>query len=509
MDKQNIKLTVELNRVYFKSEPKTEGGPFWAAVNFKYKHTGDCASFLPLQKNVGNITVVGNYYEIPNYGETVEIVVAREDEDHPKYGPQYTLKKVSSQIDFTNTASVKTFLMSIITQRQYSALLETGINIGEALENGDVEALCQANGIQAITANRILERFQARKDRAVIIEALDGIEVPPSVLEKLERIVRNDRAIIDIITNHPYRLIDMVDGVGFKTADKIALSRGKGKDDPERIEAFIKYELFKLGEEGQSYINAGELTNLIFTELGTRKEIYKEYYDETGEVVDNNISRAFASLQKQNVVVVEEASSKSERRVYLAYYHDLEAKISNELKRLLSCDVVAPSLTDNKWEEKVSDQEKKQGWQYTEEQKNGIKTALENNVVLITGNAGSGKSSVVSGILACLEGQSIAQCALAGKAAARLQEATGRPASTIHRLLKFQGGAFERNENNPIPCDLIVVDEISMINGELFYALIRAIKNGSKLILLGDTAQLESIGSLNIISDLFKSKTIP
>lgn len=508
-DKQNIRLTVELNKVYFKSEPKIEDGPFWAAVNFKYTHTGDCTLFLPLQRNNGYITVVGNYYEIPSYGEKLDIIVARAEEDHPKYGPQYTLKRVNSAIDFTDTASVKAFLMSIITPKQYKALLETGINIGEALEKGDVESLCQAKGIQAITANRILERFQSRKDRAVIIEALDGIEVPPSVLDKLERLVRNDRAIINIIINHPYRLIDMIDGVGFKTADKIALSRGKGKDDPERIEAFIKYELFKLGEEGQSYINAAELTNLIFTELGTRKEIFKEYYDETGTVIDNNINRAFEALQKQKSVIVEEASSKSERRVYLAYYHDLEAKISNELKRLMACETKASYLTDDKWLDKVKEQEEKQGWEYTEEQKEGIKTALENNVILITGNAGSGKSSVVSGILACLEEQRVAQCALAGKAAARLQEATGRPASTIHRLLKFQGGAFERNENNPIPSDLIIVDEISMINGEIFYALIRAIKPGAKLIMLGDTAQLESIGSLNIISDLFKAKSIP
>ena len=506
-DRNNIKLTVELNKVFFKSEPKEAGAPFWAAVNFKYIHKEDCISFLPLKKDKGYITITGEFYDIPNYGETLDIIVSRSEEDHPKYGPQYVLKKIITKIDFSDEKAVKKFLLTIITQNQYDSLTETGINIGKALEEGDLTSLCSAKGIKEATALKILERFKQQKERAAIIEALEGIEVPPSVIDKLEKKIGSDKAIIDIIINHPYKLIDLIEGVGFKTADKIALSKGLDTGDVERIQAFIKYQLFKLGEEGQSYISAGELTNLIFTELGSRKEVFRNIYNAEGEIIDNNINKALTILQEDKEVVVKDASVKAERRVFLSYYYDLEIEIARELKRLLSSPTVFPETSD--WEGKLKIQEEKQGWSYTKEQKQGIKTALENNVILITGNAGSGKSSVVSGILACLDNKSVAQCALAGKAAARLQEATGSPASTIHRLLKFQGGHFGVNKFYPLDEDIIVVDEISMVNGEIFYSLIQSIKTGNKLIMLGDTAQLESIGSLNIISDLFRSESIP
>ena len=502
---KNIKLTVELNRVYFKSEPKGFG-TFWAAVNFKYVHKEDCTSFLPGGKNVGYITVTGNFYEIPEAGQTLDIIVEKEAQDHPKYGPQYKLKQILLNIDFTNPSAIKNFLLAILTEGQYESLKAAGINIGKALQEGNVEELCKAKGIKEVTANKLIERFRRNQGRAVIIEALHGVDVYPSVIEKMEHMLNSDSAIIDIITNHPYRLIGMIDGVGFKTADRIALSRGLDKGSCERIEAYINYKLFSLGEEGQSYVGAGELTNMIFTELGSRREIFREYTDEDGNVIDNNINKALKRMQDKNLVVVEEATAKSERRVYLSYYYNLEARISNDFKRLLS---QPNTFVYDDWESRLKMQEEKQGWEYTDEQKEGIKTALDNNVVLITGNAGSGKSSIVSGVLACLPNYTVAQCALAGKAAARLQEATNSPASTIHRLLKYKMGAFLVNRNQQLAEDIIVVDEVSMIDGELFYKLIQSIHNGSKLILLGDMAQLESIGSLNIISDLFKSEYIP
>lgn len=504
-DMKNIKLTVELNKVYFRSEPKGMG-MFWAAVNFKYVHKEDCASFLPLGKNRGYITVTGNFYEIPEYGRTLDIIVEKEAEEHPKYGPQYKLKQIMLNIDFTNPSAIKNFLLAIITEGQYNSLMEAGVNIGKALQEGNVKELCKAKGIQEATANRLIERFRNNQGRAAIIEALHGVEVYPSIIEKMEKMLNSDTAIIDIITNHPYKLIGMIDGVGFKTADKIALSRGLDKGSCERIEAYINYKLFKLGEEGQSYVAASELSNMIFTELGSRQEIFREYTDETGKVVDNNINKTLQTMQEKKQVVVEGASNKAERRVYLTYYYNLEARISNDFKRLLS---EPNSFKYDDWEDCLRKQEAKQGWEYTDEQKEGIKTALDNNVVLITGNAGSGKSSIVSGVLACLPNYTVAQCALAGKAAARLQEATNYPASTIHRLLKYKAGAFIVNRETPLREDIIVVDEISMIDGELFYKLIQSVPSGSKLILLGDMAQLESIGSLNIISDLFKSTYIP
>ena len=160
-------------------------------------------------------------------------------------------------------------------------------------------------------------------------------------------------------------------------------------------------------------------------------------------------------------------------------------------------------------EEIVRQQEHKQGYQFTDEQIAGIKTGLDNQVCFITGGAGVGKSSLVSGILESLKDYTFAQTALAGKASARLQEVTGEEGFTIHRLLGFNPSlGFTFNEDNPLEYDIIILDEISLVGGEIFLSLLKAIPNGSKLIILGDMGQLESIGCMNLAFDLYKSKSI-
>lgn len=154
-------------------------------------------------------------------------------------------------------------------------------------------------------------------------------------------------------------------------------------------------------------------------------------------------------------------------------------------------------------------QENIQGWCFTEEQKQGIKLGLDNQVCFITGGAGTGKSSLVSGILESLKKYSFAQTALAGKASARLQEVTNKEGYTIHRLLGFKPPHdFKFNEDNPLPYDIIILDEISLVGGEIFLSLLKAIPNGCKLIILGDMGQLPSIGCMNLAFDMYNSKFI-
>ena len=146
---------------------------------------------------------------------------------------------------------------------------------------------------------------------------------------------------------------------------------------------------------------------------------------------------------------------------------------------------------------KIAELEKKQGWQFTDQQYAGIKAALEENVVIITGGGGTGKTSLVNGVLEVLKDPNFAQCALAGRAAARLAEVTGEEGHTIHRLLGFpmgdeENGKFVYYEGNYLPFDIIICDEISMVDSK-FLRLINALKPGTKLILLGDTGQLECI----------------
>lgn len=178
------------------------------------------------------------------------------------------------------------------------------------------------------------------------------------------------------------------------------------------------------------------------------------------------------------------------------------------MKRLLNAE---NHFDYGNWKEKISALEEKQGFPFAEEQLNGIKLGLDKQVCLISGLAGSGKSSLVSGILASLSEYNFAQCALSGKAAARLQEVTGQAGCTIHRLLSYEpmSGGFAYNEKNQLPYHIIVLDEVSLVGGEIFLDLIKAIPDGSKLIMLGDMGQLESIGALNLAADIYESAVIP
>jgi exodeoxyribonuclease V alpha subunit len=161
---------------------------------------------------------------------------------------------------------------------------------------------------------------------------------------------------------------------------------------------------------------------------------------------------------------------------------------------------------------RIKAKEEAQGWNYTERQLEGIFATMENNVTIITGYGGTGKTSAVTGMLACTdEGYDFKQCALSGKASANLTDVTGVEGTTIHSLLKYDGklGEFMVNEHSPLETDLVILDEGSMVDMELALALLKAIPNGAKLIILGDTNQLESIGAGNLLMDLIDSEIVP
>ena len=161
------------------------------------------------------------------------------------------------------------------------------------------------------------------------------------------------------------------------------------------------------------------------------------------------------------------------------------------------------------WEGRIKNIEREQGWEFTDEQINGIKMGLEKNVLVISGSAGTGKSTLVNGIITALTDYSHVMCALSGRASARLAEVTGETGYTIHRLLGYSGAGFEYNKEKQLGYDIYILDEISMVDAELFYYLIRAIPSGSKLIMLGDPAQLEAIGCGNVAYDMIQSNEIP
>lgn len=453
----------------------------------------------------GTITLTGYFYFVLD--PEVEYTVLAKEIVHPVYGTQYSVLSIYEEIDFTKLDNQKAFLKHFLSNNQIEELYKIYDNPLSIIAEHDVDKLVKVKGVGPYIANAIIKRFENTKDLAPIFIALDGLELTSNFISKLMHTYKDVSVAIKKIKKYPYDLIFDMEGVGFKTADNIALKNGMPPKSPERIKGFIYYLLQTKAEEGNSFLYASELTEEIFAEFGGKEEIIEYYYDEEGKLIDNNINQAISQLVSSGVVIKEEEGSKMSRRIYLKKYFELEKNIALHLKRLLNAD--NKFVYDN-WEEEVLKQEKEQGWSFTEEQKSGIKLGLDKQVCFITGLGGTGKSSLVSGILSVLKSYNFAQCSLSGKAAARLKEVTGEDGSTIHRLLGYRPGrGFSYNSHNYLPYDIIIVDEISLIGGEIFLSLLEAIPEGTKLFLLGDMGQLESIGCMNLAADLYHSDIIP
>lgn len=765
---------------------------------------------------------------------------------HVKYGVQYqVIAMEEKEIDWSSLENQRAFLERIVSPNVVNNLYKEFDNPLKIIANHDKVALVRVKGIGEKKAEELIRKFEAKKGIAQLAIELADYNLTYDFLLKLKDRYGYSSTVVKKITQTPYDLIFEMDGVGFKTADSLALKGGISAKSPERIKGFVYYYLADKAQEGNSYVYASELTQEIFNEFEGKDNILETYYNEMGEPESNNINEGLNLLINAGILVKEEDGDKQKRRIYLKKYYNLEKEISNHLKRLL----LSPNgFKYEDWEEKIKEKEKEQGWNFTEEQKEGIKLGLDNQVCFITGGAGCvdadtefftgkgwkriadyqegdkvlqynedgtaslvipqryikepckelwhfetnygvnqtvcdehkiiywtqkgkkqvcnikdiiekqknsnsgwrgrfetifryngkgisysdaeirlmcaiiadgsfysnskegtnsfltcrfhikkerkkqrlkklfalnnleykekqsqaegytdfyitapvrekeffsywydcnlhqlevvcdevlnwdgsintshtgtirrsfsscseatidfiqfafhncgykatkrqydrrnrehkhskynyksieyvltissrhriglnydnrpnrktpktmpqkistidgykycftvdshmlilrrqgnifitgncGKSSLVSGILSVLGDYDYAQCSLSGKAAARLKEVTGKDGSTIHRLLKYNPiNGFRYNEKNPLPYDIIIVDEVSLIGGEIFLPLLRAMKNGTKLYVLGDMGQLESIGCMNLAADLYYSKTIP
>lgn len=497
-----IKFEGNLNRILFPKYPEVLGKDndfgivSWNPVNVL---EGE-----PIIDSWGSLIVKGIYSEELDCHKDYTII-AKEIYDEQR-GTQYELMFIGESLDLSKVKNQRGFLKSFLTDGQVDEMFKVLSNPLEAMENHDIAALKRVKGVGDYIANCIIERFEKNKDDCEVYIELDNFGLTPNFIQKLIQRYKNPHKVIEIVKQNPYQLSFDVDGIGFKTADDIAIKGGIQRKSPERIKGYINYILDNLGQSGNSYITSGELTSYIFEEFGGRDNILDIYQDKNGCIIGNNINDAINSLKEENIIIVEDHEEKSQRRVYLKKYYDLEKEISEHLKRIANAE---NKFNYENWEEIVRQQEHKQGYRFTDEQIAGIKTGLDNQVCFITGGAGVGKSSLVSGILESLKDYTFAQTALAGKASARLQEVTGEEGFTIHRLLGFNPSlGFTFNEDNPLEYDIIILDEISLVGGEIFLSLLKAIPNGSKLIILGDMGQLESIGCMNLAFDLYKSKSI-
>jgi len=297
--------------------------------------------------------------------------------------------------------------------------------------------------------------------------------------------------IYSVLKENPYQMADDIEGVGFKTADEIARRAGIRTDSDFRIRSGVLYVLLQASTEGHTYLPMQELTERASQLLEVDGEHIEKHY------MNLAIDRKIMMQQKEDVT-----------RIYASTFYHMEANTAAMLKQL----DVSYDVADAEIEKRVKRIEKQTGIQLDEQQLCAVKEAVRNGLLIITGGPGTGKTTTINTIIRYfeMEGMDIFLGAPTGRAAKRMSETTGFEARTIHRMLEVNAGiegtgGFERNEKNPLETDVIIIDEMSMVDITLMYALLKAVLAGTRLILVGDVNQLPSVGPGSVLKDIIDS----
>ena len=414
---------------------------------------------------------------------------------------QYDIQYSQEVREFGTKQQVEDFLEMFITPRQIKALYGITDEPLKLIDEHNVEELCKAAGIGEATAERIISRYEACKDYGPAYGELGKMGITKTLIDKLIGFYNSADTVLDIIRNRPYMLADDIKGIGFLKADEIALKNGFDRHDMERVKAFMIYVMNDVASNiGSTYISYTYLMDRIDEIIG--RDTPQDTIDDALDfLIDNKIIWCNDRVFEDGTV---------ETTLALKRYYDIEKKLAYHIRRLVD----APSniaLSDKEINEKIKNQEKRQGWCYTDTQKYGVKVIADNNVVIIRGYGGTGKSSTVAGLLSCLDDEyHFEQCALSGKASVNLTDITGIEGKTIHRLLKYNPSqGFTYCEEEPLDTNMVILDEGSMVDISLALSLFQAIPTGAKLVILGDTNQLPPIGAGNLLQDMIDSEIIP
>jgi exodeoxyribonuclease V alpha subunit len=312
-------------------------------------------------------------------------------------------------------------------------------------------------------------------------------------------------ASIDVVRSDPYRLARDIHGIGFLTADKIARELGLAHDSPQRVQAGISYTLSQMADDGHVYAPQGELIHESTRILDVPANLVAEGIETLAAEEQVRIEYPLPNSQPTNLPIRED------RAVYLPPFYYGEIGVANRLKTLLHAEKSRLAFYRDADLERVFDHLAEQdGLRLNEGQRAGVRAALTHKVAVLTGGPGTGKTTAMRTVIRLLEAKkySYALAAPTGRAAKRLAEATGREAKTIHRLLEFKpqkGTMFQRNEENPLAADMVIVDEASMLDLLLTNHLLKAVHPESHLLLVGDVDQLPSVGAGNVLNDVIES----
>ena len=439
-------------------------------------------------------TVVGS---VVNPARGMRLAVTGSFRIHPRYGEQFVFTEYE-ELAPSGIHAIENFLASGtvkgIGRKTASAIVEKfGEDTLKIMEEAP-ERLTQIPGIGNKRAAMIAESYSLHREFANVSMALQKYGIRTEHAIKLYRYYGS--RTVSIVEENPYVLINDIYGIGFRTADEIAMKMGFAEDDPFRVKSGIRYALWFSLNEGHTYYPQTQLCEM------------------TGRLLDISMSTVYDCLLEmafEGDVTIE--NDEGINNVYLTPYYIAEQSVAGKLFALNTA-TVKPLASDI--ESLIKQAESGSGIMLSDMQHEAVKSAAKNTVSVITGGPGTGKTTIINTIIRVftLSGLEVDIAAPTGRAAKRITETSGFNAVTIHRLLEYtheddnDSMFFGRNSENPLKSDAVIVDEASMIDLMLMNALLDALRPGTRLIIVGDADQLPSVGAGNVLRDIIESEYI-
>lgn len=464
-------------------------------IKVRYVNEENGYSVFDLNTSDGEIKIVGIFDSV-NIGESLE--VEGEFTYDNKYGEQLNVSSYQKKLP-SSTVEIEKYLasgiISTIGPKNASYIVKQFGKKSLDIVFDETDKLLEVRGIGKKSIEKIKKSVEELKFSKNILFHLTGLGISLSLSKKIYNIFRENT--LEVINENPYKLIKNVKGIGFLKADEIALKNNLDKNSPYRIESAILYVLTqKAINFGHVYYPKEKLTNEVSKLIGVETELIEPVY---------------MNLLLSSEVVID--NSFEESNIYLDYLYVSESYIASKLAKMALNDDFK-ILFDI--EKEIKEAIKSLSIKLSKIQIDAIKSCFEENISIITGGPGTGKTTIINTISKIYldNGYNISLCAPTGRAAKRIEETTGIEAKTIHRMLGYipssydDIGHFEYNEDNPLDTDVIIIDEMSMVDVVLFEKLLRGMKDNTRLVIVGDVDQLPSVGAGNVLRDLINSKKI-
>ena len=464
------------------------------------------------------LVCVGSFHTIET-GETLEL--EGNFVEHPLYGMQLKVEQAqrvqpddeTSMVRYLGSGAIKGVGESLAAR----IVKKFGRDSFRVIEE-EPERLVEIKGISERKAREIAEQMLEKKDVREAYVFLQKYGISNTLAVKIFN--RYGMELYGIMKENPYKLAEDIDGIGFKKADEIAAKVGIHTDSDFRVRSGIMYALFQAAGEGHTYLPDGILMKRTAELLMLREEV---------------IALQLSNLAMDKKLVIKKAGE--EKRIYASSYYYAElncARMLHDLNIMVS-DTGAEGQKETeelKIKRLLQELEKEQGIILDDLQKRAVLQSVRSGVMILSGGPGTGKTTTINTIIRYFEaeGMDILLAAPTGRAAKRMTEATGYEARTIHRLLEINGAMegssakpeedstwqkegkraqFERNEENPLETDVVIIDEMSMVDIHLFKSLLSAVSVGTRLIMVGDVDQLPSVGPGQVLQDLINSRAFP